>query len=92
MSSPQVAPEKFAAAMEQEMQQYLQSMMQAVNGAADGEWIAGSEEAVRNLSAEFRRRAFEQALQMRVDAAEAAFPPSAPPDDRQAAGEQGTPG
>jgi hypothetical protein len=92
MSSPQVAPEKFAAAMEQEMQAYLQSVMQAVNGAADGEWIAGSEEAVRNLSAEFRRRAYERALQMRVDAAEAAFPPSTPPDDRQAAAEQGTPG
>ena len=92
MSSPQVAPEKFAAAMEQEMQEYLQSVMKSVNGAADGEWIAGSEEAVRNLSAEFRRRAFERALQMRVDAAEAAFSPSAPPDDRQATGEQGTSG
>lgn len=77
MSSPQVAPEKFAAAMDQEVQRYLQAVMQAVNGADDGQWIAGSEEAVRNLSAEFRRRTFERAVQMRVDAAEAAFPPSA---------------
>jgi hypothetical protein len=83
----QVAPEKLVAAMEQEVQQYLQSVMQAVNGAPDGAWIAGSEESVRDLSADFRRRVFERAVQMRVDAAEAAFPPSAQPGDRQASGE-----
>ena len=83
----QVAPEELAAAMQQEMQQYLQSVMQAVNSAPDGAWIAGSEEAVRDLSAEFRRQVFERAVQMRVDAAEAAFPPSAQPADGQASGQ-----
>jgi hypothetical protein len=73
--------------MEQEVQQYLQSVMQAVNNAPDGAWIAGSEESVRDLSADFRRRVFERAVQMRVDTAEAAFPPSAQPDDGQATGE-----
>jgi hypothetical protein len=34
-----------------------------------------------------RQRIFERAIQKRVDAAEAAFPPSAPSDDGQAAGE-----
>jgi hypothetical protein len=87
MTAPQVAPEKFVAAMEQEMQQYLQSVLQAVNAAPDGQWLAGSEEQVRDLSAEFRRQVFEKAVQMRVDAAEAAFPPSAQPGDRQAPGE-----
>jgi hypothetical protein len=87
MTAPQVAPEKFVAAMEQEMQQYLQSVLQAVNAAPDGQWLAGSEEQVRDLSAEFRRQVFEKAVQMRVDAAEAAFPPSAQPGDRQASGE-----
>jgi hypothetical protein len=82
MSAPQVAPEKLVAAMQQEMQQYLQSVMQAVNQAADGQWLAGSEEKVRDLSAEFRRQAFEKAVQMRLDAAEAAFSPSAQPGDR----------
>jgi hypothetical protein len=61
--------------------------MEAVNRTADGEWIAGSEERVRDLSAEMRQRIFERAIQKRVDAAEAAFPPSAPSDDGQAAGE-----
>ena len=87
MSGPQVAPEKLASAMEQEMQQYLQSVMQAVNDAPDGAWIAGSEEQVRNLSADFRRKVFEKATQLRVDAAEAAFPPSAPSNHGQAPGE-----
>lgn len=86
-SAVQVAPEKLVAVMEQEMQQYLESVMQAVNDAPDGAWIAGSEESVRDLSAEFRRRVFQRAVQMRVDAAEAAFPPSAQPGDRQASGE-----
>jgi len=86
-SACQVAPEKLVAAMEQAMQQYLQSVMQAVNNAPAGAWIAGSEESVRDLSADFRRRVFERAVQMRVDAAEAAFPPSAQRSDRQASGE-----
>ena len=72
--------------MKQDMEQYLKEVMAAVNSAADGEWIAGSEEHVRDLSAEMRRRVFEAAVQKRVDAAEAAFPPSAPSDDRQAPG------
>ena len=83
----QVAPEKLVAAMQHELQQYLQSVMQSVNEAPDGQWLSGSEEQVRDLSAAFRRQVFEKAVQMRLDAAEAAFPPSAQPGDRQAAGE-----
>ena len=87
METPRVPPQEFAESMKQDMEQYLKEVMAAVNNAADGEWIAGSEEQVRNLSAEMRRRVFEAAVQKRVDAAEAAFPPSAPSDDGQAAGE-----
>ena len=87
METPRVPPEEFADSMKQEMEQYLKEVMEAVNNAADGEWIAGSEERVRDLSAEVRRRVFEAALQKRVDAAEAAFPPSARSDDGQTPGE-----
>jgi hypothetical protein len=87
METPRVPPEEFADSMKQEMEQYLKEVMEAVNGAADGEWIAGSEERVRDLSAEVRRRVFEAAVQKRVDAAEAAFPPSARSDDGQTTGE-----
>jgi hypothetical protein len=60
--------------------------MEAVNQAPDGEWISGSEEQVRDLVAAMRQRIYEQAVQKRVDAAEAAFPPSEAPDDGEAAG------
>jgi hypothetical protein len=86
-SAVRVAAEELVAAMEQEVQQYLQSVMQVVNDAPDGEWISGSEESVRDLSADFRRRVFQRAVQMRVDAAEAAFPPSDQRGDGQASGE-----
>jgi len=86
-ATPRVSPEQFAESMKQEVEQYLKEVMEAVNEAPDGEWIAGSEERVRDLSAEMRRRVFEKAVQKRVDAAEAAFPPSTPSDDRQAAGQ-----
>jgi len=87
MTAPQVAPEELVAAMQPEMQQYLQSVMKAVNNAPDGDWIGSSEEQVRDLSADFRRQVFEKAVQLKIDAAEAAFSPSAQPDDRQASGE-----
>lgn len=85
--APKVAGEEYVQRMKAEMEAYLVSVMESVNQAPDGAWVAGSEEQVRDLSAEFRRRAFEQAVQMRVDAAEAAFPPSAQPGDRQTPGQ-----
>lgn len=86
-TSPRVSPKQFAESMKQEFEQFAKEVMKAVNDAPDGEWIAGSEEQVRELSAEMRRKVFERAVQQRVDAAEAAFPPSAPSGDGQAVGE-----
>jgi hypothetical protein len=83
--SPQVPPEQFAESMREEVDQYVKQIMEAVNQAPDGAWIAGSEEKVRDITAAMRQRIFEQAVQKRVDAAEAAFPPSAPSDNGQAA-------
>jgi hypothetical protein len=52
----------------------------AVNDAPDGHLIDGSEEQVRDLLGDFRRRAFETAAQMRVEATESspAFSPGGP--------------
>ena len=86
-SQYRVAPEALVEKMKGDMEAYLKQVMEAVNNAADGQWISGSEEQVRDLSAEFRRRVFENAVQMKVDAAEAAFPPSALPNDRKAIGQ-----
>jgi hypothetical protein len=84
--SPKVSPEQFAQSMRDEMDRFAKQVMEAVNQAPDGEWIAGSEEKVRDITAEMRRCLFERAVQERTDAAEAAFPPSARPDDGKAAG------
>jgi hypothetical protein len=84
--SPQVPPEQFVESMREEVEQYLKQVMDAVNQAPDGAWISGSEEQVRDIAAAMRQRIFEQAVQKRVDAAEAAFPPSAPSDHGKAAG------
>ena len=86
-TSPRVSPQQFAEAMKGEFEEFAKQVMEAVNDAPDGQWIAGSEEQVRNLCAEMRRKVFERAVQRRVDAAEAAFPPSARSDDGQAAGQ-----
>jgi len=86
-TTPSVPPQEFADSMKEEVEEYLKKVMEAVNGAPDGQWIAGSEEQVRDLSAKMRRRVFEAAVQRRTDAAEAAFPPSARSDDRQASGQ-----
>jgi hypothetical protein len=86
MKTPRVQPQEFADSMKQDMEQYLKEVMEAVNNAADGEWIAGSEEQVRDITGAMRQRIFERAVQKRVDAAEAAFPPSAPSDDGQTLG------
>jgi hypothetical protein len=47
-------------------------------------YISVSEEKVRDLFAALRLKAYERAVQMRLDAAEAAFPPSGGLTDQQA--------
>jgi hypothetical protein len=87
VTSPRVSPQQFADSMKQEFEEFAKQVMDAVNDAPDGQWIAGSEEQVRDLCAAMRQSVFERAMQKRVNAAEAAFPPSASPGHGQAAGE-----
>ncbi len=81
-AAPKVSPKQFSEALRSKMKMFVESVMEAVNEAPDGEWISGSEEQVRDLCAEFRQRVFQEAVQQRINAAEAAFPPSAGNDDR----------
>ena len=74
--------------MWEKMEEKLRRVGEAVNAAADGAWINGSEGKVRDLFGDLRQEAYEKALQMRMDAAQAAFSPGGP-GDRPAAGEQG---
>jgi hypothetical protein len=85
VSGSQVSSQAFAARMQAATDTMLQEVMQAVNRAPDGAWINGSEMEVRDLLGEYRRRVFETALQMKIEAAEGAFSPGG----LIAAGEQG---
>ena len=78
---PQLSREAYLAAMRGKLEDLLGQVADAVNDPPPGRVIPDSEERVRDLFAAFRQAAYEAALQMRVDAAEAAFPPSEGPRD-----------
>jgi hypothetical protein len=80
--TPKLSREELIRRMRHKVEELLGKVADAVNEAPPGAIIAGSEERVRDLFADLRRDAFEAALQMRVDAAEAAFPPSEGPGHR----------
>lgn len=63
--------------MREDFERTMRQVADAVNDAPDGHLIDGSEEQVRDLLGDFRRRAFETAAQMRVEATESspAFSP-----------------
>ncbi len=67
--------------MREDFERTMLKVADAVNDAPDGHLIDGSEEQVRDLLGDFRRRAFETAAQMRVEATESspAFPPGEEP-------------
>ena len=71
-------------------EQLCQDVAGAVNAAPAGQVINGSEEKVRDLLADFRQATYQAALQLRTDAAQAAFSPSVAPADGKALAEQGT--
>lgn len=73
---PNVSRDEFIKQMREQMETMLGQVADAINEAPPGRVISGSEEQVRDLFADLRQQAFETGLQMRVDAAEAAFSPS----------------
>jgi hypothetical protein len=80
---PKLSRDEFIAQMRATMEAMLGKVADTINDAPPGHIISGSEEQVRDLFADLRQQAFEKGLQMRVDAAEAASPPSEGPEDRQ---------
>jgi hypothetical protein len=81
-STPPMSRQEFIDQMRQKVEQALGRVADAINEASPGQIIAGSEEQVRDTFADLRRDAYEMAVQMRLDAAEAAFPPSEGPGHR----------
>lgn len=74
---PRIDREELVRRMRDDFERTMREVADAVNDAPDGHLIDGSEERVRDLLGEFRRRSFETAAQMRVEATEASadFPP-----------------
>ncbi len=70
--------EELIRRMRADFEKTMQTVAQVVNEAPDGHWIDGSEERVRDVLGEFRCKAYQQAMQLRIEAAEtsAAFSPS----------------
>ena len=71
-----VTPEQLAKAMDADYQKLVQQVSAAVNEAPDGAVISGSEELVCETMARFRQKVYEKAVQLRTQAAQAAFSPS----------------
>ena len=74
--SGRASAKQLEKALREEYESLVKEAMEAVNNAPDGQVIAASEFQVRDLVARFRERLYEKAIQLRSDAAEAAFPPS----------------
>jgi hypothetical protein len=82
-STPKFSREEFIAQMRTKVEEALGRVADAINEAPPGQIISGSEEQVRGLFADLRQQAYETGLQMRLNAAEAAFPPSEGPEHGQ---------
>jgi len=68
--------QEFVSRMQAECRRIMEQVADTVNAAPTGNVISGSEMQVRDLMAELRCKAFETAVQMRVDSTESTFPPS----------------
>ena len=80
MDAPKLDREALRKKLISEFAATIEAVADAVAGARNGHWIEDSEELSRRALDRFNRKAFEAALQAKVDAAEAAFPPSAQRD------------
>lgn len=69
------------AEVQEDLERCLEKIVAGVNGAAYGRLLADTEEIARDALQEFSQRAYQKALQRKIDAAEAAFSPSGRPRD-----------
>ena len=81
MALPRLDRKAYEEQMRAEFERALREVADAVDGAPQGRVIRDSEEKSRDALDRFRQVAYEKAIQMKVNAAEAAFPPSEHRDD-----------
>ena len=83
MDLPKMDRDAYREQMRAEVDRVLTEVAAAVDNAPQGRVIRDSEEKARDALDRFRKMAYERAIQMKVNAAEAAFPPSAQHDNRK---------
>ncbi len=76
MALPGLDRKAYEEQMRAEFERALREVADAVDGALQGRVIRDSEEKARDALDRFRKMAYEKAVQMKVNAAEAAFSPS----------------
>jgi hypothetical protein len=81
MELPKMDRNAYREQMRAEVERVLKEVADAVDNAPCGRVIRDSEEKARDALDRFRKTAYERAVQMKVNAAEAAFPPSEQRDD-----------
>lgn len=89
--SKRITGQQLREALGEDLERLLDEVAETLNQARPGRIIADSEEGVRDAAAEFRRRLYEKALELRQQQEAGAFSPSA---DRGAGplAQQGPPG
>jgi hypothetical protein len=80
---PKLDREKLMRELLAEAERTVNEVADAVDDAPAGRVIRDSEEKARDSLDRFRQVVYERVVQAKVDAAEAAFPPSAQHGDRQ---------
>jgi len=76
MDLPGIDAEKLGQLLKKDFEDCVTEVVEAIEAAKAGAIIDDSEEPVRMATGKLRQKIFEKALQMKVDAAAAAFSPS----------------
>lgn len=76
MGSSKLDREDLKAKLMAEFEATLNAVADSVDNARDGAWIEDSEGLSRQALDRFRQRVYEATIQAKINAAEAAFPPS----------------
>lgn len=74
----EIDAQQLEKSLREDFEQCLAAVVQALNQARIGAIVDDSEEPVREATGRLRQKIFEKAIQMKTEAAEAAFSPSTP--------------
>ena len=88
---PDIDRQALEKQLKADFERCIAEVVEAIDTARIGAIIDDSEEPVRVATSRLRQTIFQKAIQMKTDAAEAAFSPRRTPAGRPDASSQGTP-